>query len=440
MAAKEETPKDVSTENEPPKDACTEDEPQSMIEKVAALPLVHTAYEMVSTTYSSAKESHPAIQAVCDMAETGVKTMATSAVSSAQPLLDKLEPQIAAANSYACKGLDKLQETLQVVEKVVLDTKDLIVDAKDSICSKVTEVKDVMSSMVDEAIETTQENVLIAEFTVASGLSTMIESSLAMVDGGVEKVFEKSEELIDHFLPLTEEELASLAASLQLEGSGIAPIEKQKQQQSYYVQLGSLSTKLRDRAYQYSLGKLRKAKQTSQEMLAQLQEAIDLVKNTKQAMDQTVQEKLQEMLLAWKKSQQEEQVEANKEGQMEIESQALGLTHRIAQKLQGICQSLLTNVQGLPVALQEKVKQAYSNIEDLQVAFSGVQSFQDLSNNLLAQSEEKMTKAREAVDELLEYVAENAPLTWIVGPFSPAGTSTTKLTEPEEGGADGCLK
>ncbi|KAL8202862.1 UNVERIFIED_CONTAM: hypothetical protein K2H54_027499 [Gekko kuhli] len=437
MAAKEETPKDASTASEPQvgKDASPEDDPQTAISKVAALPLVSAACEMVSATYSSAKESHPAIQAVCDMAETGVKTVPTSAVSSAQPLLDKLEAQIAAANSYAYKGLDKLQETLpvlqQTVEKVVLETKDLVAGAKDSIYSKVTDVKDVMSSMVDMAKESAQESVEMAKSAVTSGVNTMMETSLAMVASGVDKVIEKSEELVDHYLPVTDEELASL----QLEDSGIAPLEKQKQQQSYYVELGTLSTKLRHRAYQHSLGKLQRAKQSSQETLAQLQQALDLIKHAKQAVDQKIQdgqEKLQEMWLAWKKSQPMEQNKADGEGQAEIESQALGLSRSLAQKLQAICQSLLASVQGLPVTLQEKVKQTYSNMEELQAAFSSVQSFNNVSDNLLAQSEEKMAKAQEVLDELLKYVAGYVPLTWIVGPFSPAGTSAAKLTEPKE--------
>ncbi|XP_077201633.1 perilipin-3-like [Paroedura picta] len=428
MAAKEETPKEASTENEH----------QCVINKVAALPMVSAACEMVSATYSSAKESHPAIQAVCDMAETGVKTVATSAVSSAQPLLDKFEPQISAANSYACKGLNKLQETLpalqQSVEKVVLDTKDLVADAKDSICSKVTEVKDVVSSMVDVAKETAQESMEMAKSAVTSGVNTVMETSLAMVAGGIGKVIEKSEELVDHYLPITDEELASLAASLQVESSGIAPMEKQKQQQSYYIQLGTLSTKLRYRAYQHSLGKLQQAKQSSQETLAQLQQAIDLIKYAKQAVDQKIhdgQEKLQEMWRVWKKSQPVEQQEADGESQMEIESKALGLSHALARKLQVICKNLLVNIQGLPVVLQEKMKHTYSNMEDLQTAFSNVRSFQDISGNLLAQSEEKMAKAWETIDELLEYVAEHAPLTWIVGPFSPAETSMAKSADPK---------
>lgn len=112
--------------------------------------------------------------------------------------------------------------------------------------------------------------------------------------------------------------------------------EQQKQQQSYFVRLGSLSTKLRHRALQHSLGKLQSARRSSQDVLAQLQRTLDLVgpipvyipphippwgcrkpthtrlclfsqvEHLKQGMDQKLQggqEKLQQMWLEWSKKQ-----------------------------------------------------------------------------------------------------------------------------------------
>ncbi|XP_025051259.1 perilipin-3-like [Alligator sinensis] len=84
----------------------------------------------------------------------------------------------------------------------------------------------------------------------------------------------KTEQWVDHYLPMMAEELAALAASLQ--GAEVAPLEQQKQQQSYYVCLGSLSTRLQQRAYQHSLGKMRCARQSALEALVQLQQAVDL--------------------------------------------------------------------------------------------------------------------------------------------------------------------
>ncbi|XP_027488096.1 perilipin-3-like, partial [Corapipo altera] len=69
------------------------EEQQSIGTRVANLPLVSSAYDMVSSAYSSTKESHPYVRSVCDAAEKGVKTLTAAAVSGAQPLLTRLEPQ-----------------------------------------------------------------------------------------------------------------------------------------------------------------------------------------------------------------------------------------------------------------------------------------------------------------------------------------------------------
>ncbi|NXY39615.1 PLIN3 protein, partial [Pomatorhinus ruficollis] len=85
--------------------------------RVANLPLVSSAYDMVASAYSCTKESHPCVRSVCDAAEKGVKTLTAAAVSGAQPLLTRLEPQISTANELACKGLDKLEEKLPILQQ-----------------------------------------------------------------------------------------------------------------------------------------------------------------------------------------------------------------------------------------------------------------------------------------------------------------------------------
>ena len=49
------------------------------------------------------------------------------------------------------------------------------------------------------------------------------------------------------------------------------------QKPSYYVRLGSLSTKLRSRAYQQALSRVKDAKQKSQETISQLHSTVNLV-------------------------------------------------------------------------------------------------------------------------------------------------------------------
>ena len=51
------------------------------------------------------------------------------------------------------------------------------------------------------------------------------------------------------------------------------------QKPSYYVRLGSLSTKLRSRAYQQALCRVEEAKRKGQETISQLHSAFNLVKD-----------------------------------------------------------------------------------------------------------------------------------------------------------------
>lgn len=55
-------------------------------------------------------------------------------------------------------------------------------------------------------------------------------------------------------------------------------VEEQRRRQGYFVRLGSLSARLRHRAYEHSLGKLRQKKHHAQDTLAQLQETLELVR------------------------------------------------------------------------------------------------------------------------------------------------------------------
>ncbi|XP_025050781.1 perilipin-3-like [Alligator sinensis] len=111
-------------------------------------------------------------------------------------------------------------------------------------------------------------------------------------------------------------------------------------------------------------------------------------------------------------------------------SQALSTAQTLLQHVHDACQSLVPSIQGLPTSVQEQVQQGCRHLGELQAAFSSALSFQELSEGLLSQSREKVAKARECLDDLLEYVARNIPLTWVVGPFAPAAAPAEQVEEP----------
>ncbi|NXE70240.1 PLIN3 protein, partial [Calcarius ornatus] len=409
--------------------------PQNIGTRVANLPLVSSAYDMVSSAYTCTKESHPYVRSVCDVAEKGVKTLTAAAVSGAQPLLTRLEPQISSANEFACKGLDKLEEKLPILQqppqKIISDTKLLVTstvtgardvltstvagarDAVDAVTSRVSGVMDMTKGAVQGGVELTRS-------AVSSGVSTVGQ----MVASGVNSVLGKSEELVDHYLPMTDEELAKLATAVE----GFEP-EQQRQQQSYFVRLGSLSTKVRQRALQHSLSKLQSARQSSQDLLAQLQRTLDLVETLKQGVDQRLQggqEKLQQLWLEWSKKQPDggkDQVPPEA-----VESGTVTMLQGLSQQLQSSCQPLLSSLQGLPGSVQDKAGQVRQSVEELRAALASVRSLQDATGPVLARAREHAAKARLLMDELVENVAFNTPLTWLVGPFAPSGK---RPVEPE---------
>ncbi|XP_065774068.1 perilipin-3 isoform X2 [Muntiacus reevesi] len=403
----------------------------SVVDRVAGMPLISSTCNMVSAAYTSTKESHPHVKTVCDAAEKGVKTLTAAAVSGAQPILSKLEPQLTSASEYAHRGLDKLEENLPILqqppEKVLADTKELVSSkvsgARQAVSSTVSSAKDTVASRVTEAVDVTrgavQSGVDLTKSVVTSGVHSVVGSRVGqMVLSGVDAVLGKSEEWVDNHLPMTDAELARLATSL--EGFDIASVAQQRREQSYFVRLGSLSERLRQRAYEHSLGKLQNTRQRAQEALHQLTQTLTLMETVKQGVDQKLvegQEKLHQMWLGW--NQKQLQGPEEDAAKPEVESQTLAMFRDITQQLQTTCASLGSSLQGLPAHIKDQALQARQQVEDLQATFSGIHSFQDLSSSVLTRSREQVARAREALDHLVEYVAQNTPITWLVGPFAP---------------------
>lgn len=66
---------------------------QNVVARVSNLPLVSSACEAVSRSYTSTKESLPLLKGVMDVAESGVRTLGAAASTGSKPLLGIIEPQ-----------------------------------------------------------------------------------------------------------------------------------------------------------------------------------------------------------------------------------------------------------------------------------------------------------------------------------------------------------
>ncbi|NXP79469.1 PLIN3 protein, partial [Ramphastos sulfuratus] len=407
----------------------------SAVNRVTSLPLLNSAFNLVSSAYNHTKETHPCLSGVCNVAETVAAVAVGSMVGGAQPILNQLEPQIALVNEYACKGLDQLEETLpflqqpadkHIVEDSVELTRSAVAStltaavgaaqgAKDLVANKVSEAMDLTKGAVQDSVEKTKS---VVTSTVSTALDAAYGTIMSQaVAGGVETVLSMSEDLVDQYLPMTEEELGQLATSV--EGFGVASVEQQKQQRSYFVRLGSLSSRVQQRAHQLSLRKLQHVRQSSQDSLSRLQLAIKLIESVKQEVGQKLldgQEKLHKLWVDWSLTQPKGN-QVKTASYLEVESRTLAMLRIITQQLQPVYEHLKASIHGLPSNIQEAVHQATRNIHKLHRSFSSAVSFQDLSTTTLSRSQDCVAEARRSLDDLFEYVSQNTPLNWLVGPF-----------------------
>ncbi|NWU90967.1 PLIN3 protein, partial [Upupa epops] len=103
----------------------------------------------------------------------------------------------------------------------------------------------------------------------------------------------------------------------------------------------------------------------------------------------------------------------------DMDCMALLIANSITERLRVTCSGVGSAIQGLPAALQDKVGESLAVIEELRAAFSAARSIQDLSGSVLTQSQGRLPVIQECMEELLRYLEDNLPLSWLVGPFSP---------------------
>ncbi|XP_045921318.1 perilipin-2 [Micropterus dolomieu] len=391
---------------------------QNVVERVTSLPLVSSTYGLVFSVYSNTKGTHPYIRTVCEAAEQGVRTITSVALTTASPIIDKLEPQIAIANDLACKGLDKIEKSLPILhqpsEQIVSSAKDVVTNAKDVVTGTVSGAKETVSDTLTSAVEKTrgavQDRVDKTRAVVSGSVSTVLESRVArLVSTGVDTALSTSERLVEQYLPLTEDEL-------ELEAKTVSGFDKKEP--SYYVRLGSLSTKLRKRAYTRALARIQDGKQQSRKFISELNSTVDLIEYGKKNIDganQMVNDKLRSLVA--RKSNGPNQ-EDDHEAEV-IESRTLALARSLSQQLQTTCLVLVSSLQGLPNHIQQEALSLSRSATHIYTSFSKANGLGDLPHSVLSSSKVQLRKMKDSLDNVMDYLVNNTPLNWLVGPFYP---------------------
>ncbi|XP_029463064.1 perilipin-2-like [Rhinatrema bivittatum] len=355
--------------------ASTTETQQSVVVRVANLPLVSSTCDLVSSAYISTKENHPYLKYICEVAEKGVNNIAAVALTSAKPIIQKLEPQIALVNNYACISLDTIEEKLPILlqptDKVVANATDIVVTAKEAITRTVTGAKDTVAHTITGVVDKTkgavQESMETTKAVVTGSINSVLGSRMVqVVSTGVDAALTKSEALVDHYLPQTEEEAAKEAT--RAEG-----FEAGTQKPSYYTRLESLSSKVRRRAYEQALTRVKYAKCRSQGAISQLYTTIDL----------------------------------------HMELDILVFSHNLSDKLQTTCLTLVSNMQSLPQSIQDQAHHTSTMAGNIYQNFCSAASFRDVSDQLLTTSKGQLKKMESL--NVVDFLTR--PLKGLVGPL-----------------------
>ncbi|XP_058855117.1 perilipin-1-like isoform X2 [Acipenser ruthenus] len=227
------------------------------------LPVVSSTYSLIQKTYSSTKQTHPIVCTVCEVYEKGAKTATSLAVWSMQPALHRLEPQIIAVNSLACKGLDCLEDKIPALqyppEKLASGIAEVVTNtvttAKNGITSPIASTSDRALHLAASGYERTANMVT---GTIDYILNTRPAKLAAE---GMDSALTTTEKLVNYILPESQEEQATACKS---QGLDVAkPVSKP----SSYRRLGTLASTVCRRAYAQTANKLHQTRTQGQELV-----------------------------------------------------------------------------------------------------------------------------------------------------------------------------
>ncbi|KAJ3585442.1 hypothetical protein NHX12_014161 [Muraenolepis orangiensis] len=352
---------------------------QSAVERVTSLPLVSSTYGLVCSVYRTTRDHNPYLRTVCQAAEQGVRAITSVAMTTALPIIGRLEPQLARANSLACKGLDRIQGTLPILQQ---PSDRIVANAKGAVSSATGAVKD-------------------ARVTVAVRLSGAVDRTRAVVSGGVDRALSTSENLMEQYLPLCLEEVEP-------EGGPAS------EGRSCYVRLGSLSSRFRRRAYSRALARVREAKRCSSEAISRLPHTVDLMEYARRNLD-GANRKLYDSLSSL--VERRPGLAGQRNGLQAPADESRSLT----RQLQTTCSTLASGLQGLPGHIQR---------EALLFKRSASRVYGELPEGVLAGGRARLGQMKRSLDHILDYLVNNTPLNWMVGPFYPRLPPQSQEPEP----------
>lgn len=102
-----------------------------------------------------------------------------------------------------------------------------------------------------------------------------------------------------------------------------------------------------------------------------------------------------------------------------IESRTLALARSLSQQLQTTCLVLVSGLQGIPNHVQQEALSLSRSAAQMYASFSRAKVLGDLPDSALTGSRVQLGRMKDSLDRVMDYLVNNTPLNWLVGPFYP---------------------
>ncbi|XP_066491392.1 perilipin-1 [Tiliqua scincoides] len=224
--------------------------------RVLHLPVVNSACISIQKTYATTKEAHPLMASVCQAYERGVQSATSLAVWSVKPVVQMLEPQFAAANTLACRGLDHLEQRIPALQEPV---EKVTSDLKDSISTYIQSATRSMADSMDRIWGLAADGYELSESTVRDTVEYARTSPVSqMAEAGVDATISNLEKLVAFLFPKPE------CQPGQKPPKGCA--SKEKSPTNIFSRLRTLASTISQHAYKQTVQTIQYTRDKGQEL------------------------------------------------------------------------------------------------------------------------------------------------------------------------------
>ncbi|XP_052475347.1 perilipin-3-like [Carassius gibelio] len=168
----------------------------NVLKRVAKLPLISSALQQATSVYMGVKGRYPLLGFVGGVAELGVRSASTAALKQAAPLLQNLEPEIEAVNSFALVGLEQLEKLFPILQQ---PTDEVVADLKDAFFSRLDDAQSRVNDELDRAVDRWDKLIQLSSRLLAEAQES---AAGRVISAGLDELITQSEAAVAYYLPL----------------------------------------------------------------------------------------------------------------------------------------------------------------------------------------------------------------------------------------------